>query len=159
MDRTEKPSISLPGDLVGPRAGLRIPLNLRVRYGETDQMGVVHHSQYINFMECGRTHFMRELGVPYASLEARGYWLVIVDIVAKLKAPARYDEELTITTGVRNLRHTSLTFDYEIIRTEDRQLCATGETRLGCLAGATRRPTAMPEDLAEMMRQCLPVSE
>ena len=159
MNRTEKLPITLPAEVVGPRAGLRIPLNLRVRYGETDQMGVVYHSQYINFMECGRTHFMRELGVPYASLEARGYWLVIVDIVAKLKAPARYDDELTITTGVRSLRHTSLTFDYEILRTEDRQLCATGETRLGCLAAANRRPTAMPEDLAEMMRQCLPISE
>ncbi|MGE0433125.1 MAG: acyl-CoA thioesterase [Planctomycetota bacterium] len=151
--------ITLPADDTnGPRPGLRIPHLLRVRYGETDQMGVVHHAQYINFMECGRTHFMREIGVPYASLEARGYWLVIVDISAKLRAPARYDDELTVTTGVCALRHTSLTFNYEIMRTEDKQLCATGETRLACLAAATRRPTAMPEDLAELMRKCLPLS-
>jgi acyl-CoA thioester hydrolase len=76
----------------------RIDTELRVRYGETDQMGIVYHPVYLMWCEIGRTEYMRQLGMPYASLEARGTLLAVADASLRYHAPARYDDMIRIET-------------------------------------------------------------
>ena len=80
----------------------------RVRYAETDQMGVVYHSNYIIYFELGRTEAMRRIGITYSELEKRGYGLAVIETGARYRSAARYDDLLTIRTWLRELRTTRL---------------------------------------------------
>lgn len=122
----------------------------RVRYAETDQMGVVYHSNYIIYFELGRTEAMRSLGSAYAELEKRGLVLAITEVGAKYHAPARYDDVLTIRTWLRDLSKARLRFEYEISR-DGVRLC-TGFTVLAFLdRNAGMRPVRCPDDVEQMM--------
>ncbi|WP_139491706.1 acyl-CoA thioesterase [Brevibacillus dissolubilis] len=103
---------------------------LRVRYSETDQMGVVYHTNYLNWFEWGRTEFIREAGLSYKQLEDAGILLPVTDAQISFKAPARYDELIEVRTWVEDLTELRLTFGYEICRVEDGELLVTGQTRL-----------------------------
>ena len=107
---------------------------VRVRYGETDQMGVAHHANYLLYMEDGRTRLMAALGVAYADLERRGYGLPVRKAEVRFRAPARYDEELVVRTRVGRVGAASVAFHYEIERASDGVLCATGMTELACVS-------------------------
>ena len=123
---------------------------LRVRYGETDQMGVVHHANFVLYMEEGRTLMMRELGCPYSEIERAGSALVIRKIDLRYRAPAHYEEQLRVRTRVTEIRARSLTFGYEIIRVDDGTLLVEGSTELVCVdrSGERPRPKPLPPELA-----------
>ncbi|MFT7617742.1 MAG: acyl-CoA thioester hydrolase [Planctomycetota bacterium] len=99
---------------------------LRVRYAETDQGGVVYNSNYLIFFEVGRTEMMRELGVPYARLEAEGTILPVVEAHVSYRAPAVYDDRLTIVSRISELRRVRLKIETQVIHAESGRLLAEG---------------------------------
>jgi acyl-CoA thioester hydrolase len=102
---------------------------LRVRYAETDKMGVVYHSNYVIWFEVGRVELLRQLGFEYSSMEKEdGCHIPVVDLRVRYKAPALYDDEIVIRTRLANVRNSLLHFAYEVLRAGDRTLLATGET-------------------------------
>jgi acyl-CoA thioester hydrolase len=89
---------------------------IRVRYQETDQMGVVYHTNYLNWCELGRTELIRELGYPYREIESKGLILPVVEAEMKYRLPARYDDEIDIYTRVSSYTNVRMEFCYEIRR-------------------------------------------
>ena len=125
---------------------------LRVEYHHTDQMGIVHHSNYIKFFEAARTEWLRAAGLTYAEMERRGVMMPIVDVQIKYRQPAYYDEMLSITTSVHELPMARMTFYYEI-RGEDGRDVASGLTTLGFIDSVTRRPQRAPGWLMEVLER------
>ncbi len=102
---------------------------VRVRYAETDQMGVVYHSNYFIWFEVGRVELLRQLGFSYREMEqADQCFIAVVDARCRYKAPARYDDEVVIRTHLKNVRESVIHFGYEAIRVGDGTLLAEGET-------------------------------
>ena len=102
---------------------------IRVRYAETDRMGVVYHANYLVWFEIGRTEFCRARGFAYKDMEENDRaFLVVAESYCRYKAPARYDDELVVRTHVTELRRRSVRFGYEIIRAASGQIIAEGET-------------------------------
>ena len=121
----------------------------RVRYAETDQMGVVHHANYLIYLEESRTRFMAELGCSYAELERSGWLLPVRRAELRYRAPAYYDEELIVRTRVERLGGASLTFSSEVVRAADGAPIASGQIELACIdaRNGARRPTLLPPEL------------
>jgi acyl-CoA thioester hydrolase len=124
---------------------------LRVEYHHTDQMGIVHHSNYIKFFEAARTEWLRAAGMTYAEMERRGVMMPIVDVHVKYRQPAYYDEVLSVSVFVDELPMARTIFRYEI-RGEDGRDVASGTTTLGFIDSVTRRPQRAPEWLMEVLR-------
>ena len=124
---------------------------LRVEYHHTDQMGIVHHSNYIKFFEAARTEWLRAAGMTYAEMERRGVMMPIVDVHVKYRQPAYYDEVLSVRVFVDELPMARMVFRYEI-RGEDGRDVASGTTTLGFIDSVTRRPQRAPEWLMEVLR-------
>jgi acyl-CoA thioester hydrolase len=103
--------------------------DVRVPYAHTDAMGIVHHTNYINYFEIARTEFLREEGYPYSILEKQGIWLPIKSVYCEYKSPARYDDLLTINTWVEELKSATVIMAYEINRKETGELIAKGTTK------------------------------
>jgi acyl-CoA thioester hydrolase len=102
---------------------------LRVRYAETDQMGVVYHSNYIIWFEVGRVEMLRQLGFTYREMEKQdATHIAVVDVRCRFKAPALYDDSIVVRTCLLNVRDSMLHFGYEIERESDGTLLAEGET-------------------------------
>ena len=102
---------------------------LRVRYAETDRMGVVYHSNFVIWFEVGRVELLRQLGFQYSEMEQRdNCHIPVVDLRVRYKAPAQYDDEIVIKTELKNVRASLLHFSYEVLRENDGTLLATGET-------------------------------
>jgi acyl-CoA thioester hydrolase len=102
---------------------------LRVRYAETDQMGVVYHSNYIIWFEVGRVEMLRQLGFTYSEMEKQdGTHIAVVEVRCRFKAPALYDDSVVVRTRLLNVRDSLLHFGYEILRETDSTLLAEGET-------------------------------
>ncbi len=121
---------------------------LIVRYGETDQMGVVHHANYLLYMEEARTAYMESLGCPYREVEERGFGLPVRRLDLRYRSPARYADELAVTVSIGRLRAASVAFEYAIRRVADDTAIATGTIELACIAlSGDRSPTLLPEDL------------
>jgi acyl-CoA thioester hydrolase len=106
---------------------------LRVRFCETDLMGIVHHSNYLAYFEAGRVEWLRRRGVTYIDWTERGVHLPVVEASVRYRAPARFDDVITIETRLFELRSVSLKFDYKMSRGD--QLLAEGFTRLACVDG------------------------
>ena len=117
-------------------------IQIRVRYAETDRMGLLHHANYIVYFEMGRTEFLRESGVSYRELEDSGHLLVIVDLGCKFKRPAYYDELLTIRTTLSRITHVKIVHQYQVLR--DGQLLAEGHSTLACV-DRDGKPQALPD--------------
>jgi acyl-CoA thioester hydrolase len=128
---------------------------LRVRYAETDAMGVVHHSQYIIWFEVGRSSFMRNANVSYAEIERAGHQFRIAEVGARYHAPACYDQVITVRTWLGELHSRGLTFTYAIVRPEAaggaEQVLVTGFTKLICTdrAGQVHR---LPVELRQALQ-------
>ena len=105
-------------------------IEIRVRYAEVDQMGVVHHSRYWEYLEMGRTELLRRVGVAYREVEQVGALLVIAKCSAKFHAPARYDDLLTLTTTLTKLGTARIDHSYQLKRTSDGAILVTAETTL-----------------------------
>lgn len=102
---------------------------LRVRYAETDRMGIVYHSNFAVWFEVGRVELLRQMGFEYSEMEQQEKChLPVVDLRVRYKAPAQYDDEIVVRTELKNARSTLLHFGYEVFRERDRALLATGET-------------------------------
>jgi len=102
---------------------------LRVRYAETDQMGVVYYANYLVWFEVGRTDFCRQHGFAYREMEVEdGLYITVAEARCRYKAPARYDDELLVRTFLRSVRKRVLVFGYEIHRPATDELLAEGET-------------------------------
>ena len=126
---------------------------IRVRYAETDQMGVVHHASFLLYMEDARTGLMAERGLAYAELEGRGVGLAVRKTDLRYREPARYGDELVVRASVDRIRGASVLFTYEIRRASDERLLVTGSTELACIdLGAADRPVRMlPPELRELL--------
>jgi acyl-CoA thioester hydrolase len=116
-------------------------VRVRVRFGETDAMGIVHHATYPNYMEVGRVEWLRRRGVAYANWASHGLHLAVVELSLRYRAPARFDDELDVEAKLVEAGAASARFDYRIVRTTDAVLCVEGSTRLACVddRGALRR--------------------
>ena len=102
---------------------------LRVRYAETDQMGVVYHANHFIWFEVGRVEFMRQLGLTYRDMERdHGCYIAVVDARCRYKSPAKYDDEVIVRTHLKNVRESLVHFGYELLRASDSTLLAEGET-------------------------------
>jgi acyl-CoA thioester hydrolase len=101
---------------------------VRVRYAETDQMGVVYHSNYIIWFEVGRVELLRAMGHTYREMEADDIHLPVVEVRCRYKLPAMYDDEIIIRTSLKNVRESLIHFHYEILRAGEQQVLAEGET-------------------------------
>jgi acyl-CoA thioester hydrolase len=117
---------------------------LRVRYAETDQMAVVYHSNYIDWFEVGRVELLRQLGFSYREMEQDGMHLPVVEVSCRYKHPARYDDEITIRTRLAQMKPSLLRFAYEVLRSEDGRLLATGES-VHLVVGPTMKRTHLSE--------------
>ncbi|HEU4394559.1 MAG TPA: thioesterase family protein [Planctomycetota bacterium] len=118
----------------------------RVRYGESDQMGFVHHSVYLLYFEEGRTGLMRDLGRSYADLEKAGHLLPVTEAGLRFRSPARYDEELVTETRVTEVTGARVRFDYRVLHAAGGSLAAEGWTVLAS-CGRDGRPRRMDPDL------------
>lgn len=123
---------------------------IRVEYHHTDQMGVVHHSNYVKFFEAARTEWLRAIGLTYAEMERRGVMMPIVEVNVKYKHPALYDELITVRAIVDEMPMARMVFRYEITGEDGREV-ATGSTTLGFIDRATRRPQRAPKWLMEVL--------
>jgi len=122
----------------------------RVRYSETDQMGVVYHAEYLVWCEVGRTDFIRALGLPYAELERRGTALAVAEATIRYHAPARYDDLIRVETRLTDVRSRAITFDYLIRNSDTGSRLATVQTTLVSL-DPSGKPVPLPADVRALM--------
>ncbi len=102
---------------------------VRVRYAETDQMGVVYHANHLIWFEVGRVELMREMGFSYREMEREaGRFIAVADVKCRYRAPVFYDEEVVVRTRLKKVRESVIVFSYELVRVSDRVLLAEGET-------------------------------
>jgi len=106
-------------------------IQFRVRYPETDAMGFVHHSRYLQYFEMGRVELLRSMGHSYADLERAGILFVVVRAEVRFKAPARYDDELSLVTRITKQTHVRIDHAYDLRR--DQTLLAEGNTTIACV--------------------------
>ena len=124
---------------------------IRVRYGETDQMGVVHHRVYALYFEEARTELMRALGLSYAGLEKRGIFLPVVELSVRFRKGPAYDAVLVVESRLSELSRVRMRLDYRAIDREDGSLVAEGYT-VHASTDPNMRLTRIPGDVAEMFR-------
>lgn len=108
-------------------------IELRVRYAETDRMGVVYHANYLVWFEMGRSEYCRKQGFNYRDLEALGYYIVVAEASCKYRKPARYDEVIQVRTFLHTLRRRSLCFTYQVVRKGSGETLVEGETKHLCI--------------------------
>lgn len=121
---------------------------VRVRYAETDQMGVVYHGNYAQYFEMGRVEWLRNLGLSYSELEKKGVMLPVVSLTLNYKKPARYDDLLTVRTIFIKQVSVKIEFNYEIYN-EEGELLTTGNSVLVFVDMKTGRPVLPPEYVTE----------
>jgi acyl-CoA thioester hydrolase len=128
---------------------------VRVRYAETDQMGVVYHANYLVWFEIGRVDFIRSLGMDYRSMEREdGLGIAVVDVSARYKAPARYDDELRIETRLVAARGAVIKFGYKVIRNSDDVVLCEGET-VHVVVDREMKKRSLPEKYASRFAAAL----
>ncbi|SFS56905.1 acyl-CoA thioester hydrolase [Zhouia amylolytica] len=125
-------------------------INIRVRYAETDQMGVVYHGNYAQYLELGRVEWLRNLGVSYRSMEESGIMLPVISLQMSYKKSAKYDDLLTIKTRLKKTPSVKIEFDYEIWN-EKEELLLEGNTVLAFINMETNRPTRCPDYILEQL--------
>ena len=125
-------------------------IQFRVRYGETDRMGVVYHAEYLAWCEMGRTEYIRSRGMSYADMERRGVPLVVAQASIRYHAPARYDDMVRVSTVLSELGSRGLTFDYVITNADSGQRLASASTTLVAL-DATGKAVTIPGDIRTLL--------
>jgi len=128
---------------------------LRVRYGETDQMGRVHHANYLLYFEEARTGMMRALGASYAAVEATGVGLPVRKADLRYRRAAAYEEELVVETTIERVGPASVTFAYRIVSAVDAGLVATGSTELACIDLQSGGLQPLPPSLSRVLASAL----
>jgi acyl-CoA thioester hydrolase len=123
-----------------------VEIEERVRYSETDQMGVAHNKAYFEWFELGRTEFCRRRGVSYQEIESLGFYLVVVEAFCKYRRPLRYDQAFVIRVTLRESTPKKFVFDYELLTGNERTLVATGYT-VHIVTNGRSEVTPLPEDI------------
>ena len=123
---------------------------LRVRYGETDKMGIVYYGNYATYLEQGRTEWLRDIGFSYKWMEDNGVHLPVIELHVKYRAPAKYDDVLTVTTTLKKIPTYQIEFSYEI-HNQEGQLLITGETSLVFVNSVTNKLQRAPNYLLEKL--------
>jgi acyl-CoA thioester hydrolase len=126
-------------------------INLRVRYAETDKMGVVYHANYFMWFEIGRCELLRTIGKSYRDLEETGIGLPVIEAHCEYKSPARYDDELQVKTWGTLVSPARVEFRYEILRPADGTVNAVGRT-VHAAVDATGRPCRLPGYIRELLK-------
>lgn len=144
----------MSGAPANERAKARVgEVRVRVRYAETDQMGVVYHANYFIWFEVGRVELLRQLGFSYRDMEQNDHcYIAVVDARCRYKAPARYDEEIIVRTHLKNVRESLVHFGYELVRASDSTLLAEGETT-HIVTDSEMKVTAIPERYLRVFRE------
>jgi acyl-CoA thioester hydrolase len=128
---------------------------VRVRYAETDQMGVVYHANHFVWFEIGRVELLRQLGFSYRDMEQNdGCFIAVVDARCRYKAPAHYDDEIIVRTHLKNLRESLIHFGYELVRVADNAVLAEGETT-HVVTNAQMTKAALPEKYMQVFREAM----
>ncbi|MGH7668760.1 MAG: acyl-CoA thioesterase [Gemmatimonadaceae bacterium] len=127
---------------------------LRVRYAESDQMGVVYHANYLVWCEIGRTDFIRAFGVSYAELERRGVALAVSQATLRYHDAARYDDPIIVETRLADVRSRAVTFDYLIANADTGARLVSARTVLVSL-DASGRPAALPAEFRAQLQSAL----
>jgi acyl-CoA thioester hydrolase len=128
-----------------------ITTSIRVRYAETDAMGVVHHASYIVWLELGRTELLRASGTSYREIEARGFFAALTDLQVRYHAAASYDDEVVISTALADVRSRQIAFTYTLRLADTNTLLVTARSEHVFVARATGRPARLPDDLQEAL--------
>jgi acyl-CoA thioester hydrolase len=124
---------------------------IRVRYGETDQMGVVYHANYASYFEVGRTEWLRQYGITYKSMEESGIMLPVISLSINYKNSARYDDLIKVITTLKKEPTASIEFNYELVN-ESGNILATGNTILAFIDMNRKRPTRCPQYLLDKLQ-------
>ena len=128
---------------------------VRVRYAETDQMGVVYHANHFVWFEVGRVEFLRQLGFSYKDMERQdGCHIAVVEARCRYKAPARYDDEVIVRTQLKNVRESLVHFGYELVRATDGLLLAEGETTHVVIDRELKK-TAIPDKYMTIFQEAI----
>ena len=126
-------------------------IELRVRYGETDQMGVVYHGNYAQYFEVGRVEWLRKFGISYRQMEESGIMLPVISLNVKFKKSARYDDLIKVKTKLVKIPSATIEFEYEILN-EKNELLATGNTALVFIDINRNRPTRCPKYILDQLQ-------
>ena len=129
--------------------------SLRVRYEETDAMGVVYYGNYFTWFEVGRTELMRTIGYPYRRMEEEGYRMMVVDAFCKYRAPCRYDQEVAVENWIGDVKNTSVLFEHRVV--VEGKVAAEGRTTL-VLADRSFSPVKLPEAFKKALLSYRPES-
>ncbi len=128
---------------------------VRVRYAETDQMGVVYHSNHFIWFEIGRVELLRQLGFSYRDMEQHdGCFIAVADARCRYKAPALYDDEIIVRTNLKHVRESVVQFGYELVRESDGSLLAEGETT-HIVTNAEMKKTSLPAKYMKVFREAV----
>lgn len=127
-------------------------IQIRVRYGETDQMGVVHHGNYALYLEMGRIEWLRKLGISYKSMEENGVMLPVVSLSINYKKSAVYDDVINVKTQLKNLPTARIEFEYEITN-EKGDVLTTAHTTLVFIDMKTNRPIKAPQYILDAINK------
>ena len=128
---------------------------VRVRYAETDQMGIVYHSNRFIYFEVGRVELLRQIGFTYKEMEIQDECrLAVVDARCRYKAPVLYDDEVLVRTYLKNVRERLVHFGYELLRAHTGELLAEGET-MHLVSDGQMKPRALPEKYMRMFREAV----
>ncbi|MBP2833923.1 acyl-CoA thioesterase [Aquimarina sp. U1-2] len=125
---------------------------LKVRYSETDQMGVVHHGNYAQYLELARIDWLSRLGISYKSMEENGVMLPVYSLHLKFKKSAFFDDELTVKTSLTKIPTASITFDYQIFN-DAQELLTIASTTLVFVDSTTRKPIACPSYVLDKIKK------
>ena len=122
---------------------------LMVRYSETDQMGRVYYSRYLEWFELARASHLKAAGFPYSDMEKRGLYFAVADTYIKYLKPAKYEEDITVKTMIKEVTKASVVFEYEVTN-QKKELLATGNSKL---VATTKegKVTAIPEDVKKLL--------
>ncbi len=120
-----------------------------VRYGETDQMGIVHHSNYLRYFEVARLEWLTTLGISYASMEKEGFILPVIDAKLIYKTPARFEDRLFVHLELDEIPRSKMKFLYTIKNQKNEDVCF-GETTLACLNSEKQKPIRFPKDFVRL---------
>lgn len=124
---------------------------IRIRYGETDQMGVVYHGNYAQYLEIGRIEWLRSIGVSYKKMEEDGIMLPVIELCVKYKKSARYDDEICVKTTLVKSPTAKIEFEYEITNSEG-ELLTEAKTTLAFIDMKTNKPIRCPKNILDKLQ-------
>ena len=125
--------------------------SIRVRYRDTDKMGVVYHGVYLEYFDTGRTEMLRDFGMPYTSIEENGFMLLVLEAAVQIKNSARFDDLITVRSMMHSMPTARFQIDYELLYNDT--LLATGHTVHAFVSAETMRPVRPPKDFLVLMEE------